>query len=333
MYVGLDVSKREIVCVGKDKEGRVLYQETFETSAEEMDRLVDAVGCDSMFAVEASTKGVFVYDYLSQKVHIVVANPHKIRLIAESEKKTDWEDAGILADLLRTNMLPLCYMPDKEVRQVRDLIRQRKSLVEIRTTIKNKIRAILAREGIEIPYRNIVGDLSLNALDGVRIDNEVQMEAVDRLIRLTSVLNDDISDYDAKVVAKYRISKEAQLIDTVPGISNYSAVHIMSAIGDIRRFSSDEQLVSYAGLAPKVYQSGETRIDRGLKHGDKLLNWILIQDANAAIRSSKKFRKYYLKVKRRKGHNVAIISVARKMTQVIYCMLTRGEPYSEDYGK
>ena len=119
-------------------------------------------------------------------------------------------------------------------------------------------------------------------------------------MHLAGTLNSHIGDYDAKIKKAYKLSKPAQLLDTIPGISYYSAVHIASAIGDISRFPSDDELASYAGMVPRIYQSGNVRRDRGLKHGDKLLNWILIQDANVAVKASKRFRKYYLK-KRRKN--------------------------------
>ena len=112
-------------------------------------------------------------------------------------------------------------------------------------------------------------------------------------------------------------------------MSTYSAVHIASAIGDINRFPTDEKLASYAGLVPRIYQSGERRIDRGRKHGDKLLTWILIQDANVAVKVSKRFRKYYLKKRKRSIHQKAIIATARKMVEIIHIMLTRGESYCE----
>ena len=134
-----------------------MYEDRFGVSVGELNRMVDAVGSRSIFAVEASTKGIFVYDHLhSMNIDIKVANPNKMRLIAESEKKTDREDASIIADYLRMNMLPLCFMPEKEGREIRDMVRHRKNLVNTRTMIKNKIRAILAREGIDLHYSDIM---------------------------------------------------------------------------------------------------------------------------------------------------------------------------------
>ena len=174
---------------------------------------------------------------------------------------------------------------------------------------------------------------ALEELDSIQLQNATQKDAMDRLIHIGGTLTGHIGDYDAKIRKIYDSSKEAQLLDTIPGVSYYSAVHIASAVGDIKRFVSDEELASYAGLVPRIYQSGDTRFDTGLVHGDKQLRRILVQDANAAVLYSRRFRKLYLRKKRRKGHQRAIISVARKMVEVIYWILTRGEPYSESYGK
>ena len=146
MYVGLDVSNEEMVCVGMDKDGAIVYDGKFGMSEEQLDRLIDETGKDSTFAVEASTKGVFVYDYFTSKnICVKVANPNRLRLIAESEVKTDRNDAKILADFLRLNRLPVCNVPNGEIRDIRDLVVHRKSMVMLQTVMRNKIRAILSR--------------------------------------------------------------------------------------------------------------------------------------------------------------------------------------------
>lgn len=335
MYVGLDVSKSKIVCVGEDREGNILYEDTFGVSEGEIDRLVDSVGDDSIFAVEASTKGVFVYDCLAaKKVTVKVVNPNRMREIAESEKKTDREDAKIIANHLRTDTLPTCYMPDKKTREVRDIIRQRKSMVEIRTSLKNKVRAILAREGIDLPYSDIFGDDALKELDNIEIENKIQEEALQRLVHIAGVIDTEIGDYDKKVEKNYKVSEYAKLLDTIPGVAHYSAVHVASSIVDISRFPTDGELASYADLVPIVRQSGDRRIDKGLKRkSDKLLRWVLIQDAHAAVRRKGRLRQYYLRKRRKKRDQDAIVAVARKMVKIMHRMLTRGEPYIENYGK
>jgi len=331
MYIGLDISKKTVVAVCKDKEGNKVWEETFETNGCGLDNLIKKLQKDDEIVLEASTSGIFVYDYLVENnFSVKVANPYNLSLIYRSEKKTDRTDAEKLVDLLRTNMLPTSYIPSKESRQLRDIIRHRRSFVITNTIWKNKIRSILAREGISLDVTDILGDKALKLLEEVELGN-VQKEAIDKILSIALYTETKIEEYDKELYSEFKTNKQAKLMDTIPGIDYYSAMHIMSAIVDIKRFPSDEQLASYAGLAPRISQSGEVAYTKGLMHGDGLLKWILIQNAHAAIRCSKRFRKLYLKKKRKNGSQRAIISVARKMIEIIYCMLTRGEEYREDY--
>jgi len=338
MYVGLDVSKEEMVCVGMDKDGATVYDRKFGMSEEQMDRLLDETGKDSSFAVEASTKGIFVYDYLTSKnVSVKVANPNRLRLIAESEVKTDRNDAETLADFLRLNRLPVCNVPDPKTREIRDLVVHRRSVVRMQTMIRNKIRAILSREGIDVPYNDVLSKVALDFIEEAkpRLKSAVQRDSLDRFVRLAVDMESEIQRYEDKVVSRYKNSKEAQLLDTIPGIGPYSAAHIMSQICDIKNFTDDGHLASYAGLAPKTWQSGKISKSKGVKRKvNKSLKWILLNDAQAAVRVKGKLRKYYLKMKKRygdtkRGRKRAKVAVARKMVDIMYCMLTRGEPYKE----
>lgn len=328
MYVGLDISKNTTVGVWKDEKGHRLGREIFSTDEKGLQSLVEKTrGCE--IALEASTSGVFVYDYLTTHgLSVKVANPNAIKLISHSDKKTDMSDAEKLADLLRTNMLPVCYMPDKKTREMRDLIRHRRALVNIKTGIKNKIRAILTREGLKLPYKDVLGIRSLQWLNKVEI-NEVQKDALNQFLYLALLINDEVNDYNLKLHCGLQQNKNARLLDSIPGIGSYAAMHIMSMIGDIKRFPSDEELASFAGLVPRIYQSGNTRYTRGLKQGEKSLKWILIQCAHAAVKTSKRFRKYYRKKLKKKNKQKAIVAVARKMIEIVYCILTRGEEYHE----
>lgn len=328
MYVGLDISKNMTVGVWKDEKGNKIAGEIFSTDEPGLQKLVEKLrGCE--IALEASTSGVFVYDYLTANgLKVKVANPNAIKLISHSDKKTDKSDAEKLADLLRMNMLPTCYMPDKKTREMRDLIRHRRALVNTKTVMKNKIRAILAREGFKLPYKDVLGQRSLQWLYKVET-SKVQKDALNKFLYLSLMINDDVHDYDHKLRFECQKNDAAQLLDTIPGVGYYSAMHILSAIGDIKRFPSDEELASYAGLVPRIYQSGDTQYSRGLKQGEKSLKYVLIESAHTAVKTSKRFKKYYKKKLRKKNKQKAIVAVARKMVEIIYCMLTRGEEYRE----
>lgn len=114
----------------------------------------------------------------------------------------------------------------------------------------------------------------------------------------------------------------------MPGISYYSAMMIKAEIGDIRRFDSGEKLVSYAGLNPSVYQSGNTCITGHIsKQGSKNLRWILVQTANVAVMHDKTLARFYQRLRKAKGHKVAVVATARKMLRIMYSMLKNNAKY------
>jgi hypothetical protein len=114
----------------------------------------------------------------------------------------------------------------------------------------------------------------------------------------------------------------------MPGIAAYSALLILSEIGDIRRFPSARHLCSYAGLVPAVYASGGTTRRGGLtKQGSKWLRWILVELSIHAINGAPQFRSLYHRVAKRHGRNTGRVAVARAMLKTIYAMLRKGEPF------
>ena len=330
MFVGLDVGKEWTVGVWKDAGGNKVREDRFPTRDVGLSALARGLDASSSIAVEASTHGIFVRDFLASRgLRVELANPLAVKWIYASDKKTDKADAEKLADLMRLGLLPVCYVPDARTRELRDVIRHRKALVEINASLKNKVRAILAREGLNLPYQDVLGVKSVEWLEGVEV-SEVQGKALRKLVALGQRVKEDVTDYDGEVNREFENNPQAQLLATHPGVGAYAAVHIMSAIGDVNRFPSDEQLASYAGVVPKTWQSGNTTRTKGLKQGDKLLKWILVQCAHAAVRTRCKYRKLYLKKTRKtKSKQKAIIAVARKMVETMYCMLKRGEAYRE----
>lgn len=327
-YVGLDVSGKNVVAVWKDKDGGTVRSGTYENNEKDLKRLAILLQ-DCRVAVEASTSGAYVYDCLSDLgIHVVMANPSKIKLIAESDKKTDHNDADVLANLLRVNLLPTCYVPPQKVRIQRNMIRQRAALVETNTKFKNKIRAILAREGIRCPCKDVFGKDARKWLDKAPLSPQGK-EYVQQLLALGDAVLVEIGKLNDAVAEEHKQSKQAVLLDTIPGVSRLSAVTILSEVGDASRFPSPKKLCSYAGIVPRVHQSGEVSHAGHIKQGSRILKNILVQDANAAIGCSRRFRKFYLKLKRKKGHQKAIVAVARKMLTIAWFMLQRNRPYED----
>jgi len=136
---------------------------------------------------------------------------------------------------------------------------------------------------------------------------------------------------DALIEKQAKKNTQAVLLQSIPGVGWFTAYLVIVFIDEIKRFPSPEQLVSYVGLAPSIYQSGNTtHFGHISKHGRSELRWALGQCSWIAVRKTNKFRKKYLKIKRKHGKKKAITAVARKMLTVMYYMLKRNEVFNEN---
>jgi transposase len=195
--------------------------------------------------------------------------------------------------------------------------------------MKNKIHAILSKNGISSPFSDPFGKGGLGFLRELQL-RPYYRKAIDGYLSTIEQLNhllQEISD-EINQVAKY--DNQAQILMSIPGIGCYSALLILSEIGNIRRFPDAKHLVSYAGLAPSVRSSGgKTRYGHITKQGSRWLRWILVEASHNAIRGSLRFRLLYQRVSKRHGKNTARVAVAREMLSVIYHMLTKREEFRD----
>ncbi len=323
LYVGLDVHKNFIFGCVKDKEGNIIYEQKLKSEPNAIDLFMLNVPKDSKVALESSSCWQYVFDYLSDAGYeVVLSNPSRTRLIGESKKKTDAEDARKIADLLRTNMLPLSYAAPMHIRIQRQITRHRLSLVNLGVEVKNKIHAILRRHGIQSELENMFTQKGIQFIESLDLPMCDRLE-VDHFISVLKYLEQKIAETQERVTEMALEDPYARLLMTHPGISYYSSLMIAAEIGDIRRFSSAKKLVSFAGLNPSVYQSGDKcHMGHISKQGSKNLRWILIQCANIAAQQDKRLKSYYVRKRLAKGHNKAIVAIARKLLINVYVMMT-----------
>jgi len=148
------------------------------------------------------------------------------------------------------------------------------------------------------------------------------------LLALVNVLDGQIAFIEAKIAAVAVNDERVKLLMTMPGLDYFAASLILAEICDINRFSSDKRLVSWAGLAPSVHQSGDKTVHgRITRRGNKLVRWIMVEAAQAARLNDERFRELYERHAERKGHQKAIVAVAHEMLRIVYYMLKRNEPY------
>jgi transposase len=285
---------------------------------------------DEVRAVVESTGNLWIqiHDRLEEHGYeVALSNPAKTRLIAEAKIKTDKVDARTLAGLLRADMLPTCYVPGEELRSRRELLRHRLNLVKIRTEVKNRIHALLDKHGLRMPGTtpfskgNVawLRERSLGFMDDAILRSDLALlETVDVQVGLI----------EEKIAALAAEDRRVRLLMTMTGVGYFTAMLIVSEVGDVSRFRSDKAFASWMGLAPSVHQSGErTRIGGVSGPGNRRLKWAMVECAHAAVRHDARLGALYERRSRRRGEGRAVVAVAHEMARIVYFMLVRDEPY------
>ena len=331
-YVGVDLHKRFCQIAVIDKRGERVDERRVNNDSEVLSQYFSGLPKGTEVAVESTSNWYWLAEVLEDAgMEMNLSHPLKTKLIASARVKTDRIDANCLAQLLRTNFLPTCHIPDKEQRELKQFIRYRISLVRIRTKMKNMIQHVLAAHNIETPE---ISDLF--GKKGKKFLREVQLSQMDRMrvdgyLKVMDVIEDEIKELNKIVRERAKESEEALRLMSVPGISYFSALTILSEIGDVKRFPNAKHLASYAGLNPSVRESAD-KVHRGhiSRQGSSWLRWIMVECAQVAVRRSRALKYFHQKIRNKKGYNIATVATARKMIEVIYHVLKDKSDYKEE---
>lgn len=327
-YYGIDIHKKYSVYTALNDQGEIIRQGRLDNDKESFIKLMDHSPVKAV--IEATGNWYHLHDLLKDLCEeVVVAHPLKTKAIASARIKTDKIDSHTLAQLLRTDFIPRSYIPPLEVREQRELLRYRISLVRMQTRVKNKIHATLIKNGLEHPYTDLFGKKGRCWLENVKLSPVYQM-ALKGYLRILDALKDEIHLISREIDARAKEDPRARLLMSHPGIGCYSALLILSEIGNVDRFPTPSHLISYAGLNPSVHSSGGiTRYGHLSKEGSAYLRWIMIEVASVAIRHSPRLGKFHRRIAYKHGYNTACIAVARKILVSIFYMLRRNEEYKE----
>jgi transposase len=332
VYVGIDVHKKYCQAALMNQLGQITHELRFDNNSEGASNLIDlakTVDPQIKAIVEPSANfWVRIYDKLEDEgVEVKLSNPLRTKAIAEARIKTDRIDAKTLAYLLRGDLVAESYVPTRKNRERRALIRHRANLIQMRVDIKNRIHALLDKHELSHTYTDLFGKGGLEWLRGLQLptpDHEILQSS----LQIVETLNQQIRSMDIQIAKDATSEEKAKLLMTMPGVDYYAAMVLLSEIGDVHRFSSDEKLVSWVGLAPQVHQSGESNWTGHItRKGSKRARWILGQCAQSARQHDPRMREFYERIERKHGPQKAVVAVARKMLAIMYVMLIRNEPY------
>jgi transposase len=332
-YVGIDYHKKYSHVTAIDEEGRVIRSRRLDNRPESFQEFFGRLQGPSETVLEASRTWGVMYDLLEEiegVESVELAHPQKVRAIAEAKIKTDKIDSHILAQLLRADLIPAAYIPGKQTRSYKEMVRQRVFLVRMRTRLKNRIHVLLDR--LHVPLPSVTDIFGKRGTDYLRklnlpgVDGEILREN----LQLLEAFNTLIKEAERQIELLLGENPLVKLLRTVPGLGPILAAVVALEIDRIERFASPSKLASYAGLVPSTYASGGKLFHgRLLPMSNKWLKWALVEAAWISIRTSPYCRTYFENHKRHKGPHTAAIALARRLSEIVWHVLTENRVYEE----
>jgi transposase len=260
-----------------------------------------------------------------------VINTLKFKVVNESVKKTDRHDAATIAEFLEKDMLPEARLCSETSEQLRRLLKVRTTLVRANVTVKNQIHGLLTGMGMQDSKASLQSKRGrqriLDTLAGADNGLVVQplFETIERLEENVKIIERELELLTAN-------DRAVELLQTIPGCGPVTAWTIRAFTDDIRRFDSFKKFSAYAGLVPWVQCSNLTEhYGRITKRGPEELRTALVQLVLGIRRSKKtlswRIMERYSSMKKEKGSGKSIIATARKLSRIIWCMLTEDLPF------
>jgi len=335
LYAGLDLSRKRLDFCLLDERGERVETGAAPPDADGLRGLAGRVGRFGepvRAAIESMNGARFVHDQLELAGwQVEIADAVKVKGLAPLACKTDRIDAWVLAELARRDLVPAIWLPDPAVRAERERARFRLHLVRHRTSLKQRVHAVLLAHGKPCPVSDLFGVSGRALLDRLALP-EPWAGTVAASLQLIDELDSQIAGCEAELQRLGADHRYVPLLLTVPGIGWVLAYTIAAEIGDISRFPTPTKLAGYPGLCPRVYQSGNSDRRGALsKQGPKYLRWALIEATMHASRHPL-YRDRYQQTKQRlgrqRGAKVAQVDLARRLSHAIWHMLTRNQPFA-----
>jgi len=266
-------------------------------------------------AVEATTGWRYVIEEMKRAgIEPHLAEPAETKSLQGRKKraKTDRLDAGHLRDLMVIDRLPESWIPPHHIQEIRTLMRLRHSLIEERTTHKQRIHAQLFHNGY--PQQSNLDSIESRAhLEDMDLPAAAR-KVVDLSLAMIEHINEELEPIEAELRAYARSQAGCKALLVHYGVGELTSVALLSELGDTRRFSSSRKAVRYAGMDVTVHSSDDKRAAGKLsRQGPPVLRWAAFEVAKRAWRKSSPDHNYYLQNKERIGANRAALSIARKL--------------------
>jgi transposase len=324
-FVGLDVHRKLVVATAMNPMGKQLRQQSFGSAPKELMKFLSRLPKPTKVVLEACSVWERYYEAaISTGAEVVLSHPRTTRMIAEASIKTDRVDSATLANLLRLDSIPQTYIQPPQIRALRKLYLDRRFYARTKTAIMQHAYARIGHHGID--YEKGVLQHKPKWIKFRRLG----IPEIDLALDTLDDFGKSCKELDKRVHVAFLGSEEAQLLKSIPGIGELTAVALAGYLCPIERFPNVDKLTSYAGLCPTTHQSSDTLYHGHLKPDcSRGLRGFLIEAswkhrvhaprgnvANCARR-----------VSRRKGRMYGAVAGAHKLLRIVFAILKQRRRY------
>jgi transposase len=320
-YIGFDIHKKVISFCEKQMDGTIVDLGVISATRKSLTAWVKERNTLWIGAMEATLFTGWIYDYLLPHAQeLKVAHPAMLKAITAAKKKNDAADAEMIADLLRCNLLPECYMAPEEQRNLRRILRYRNLLVREAAKMKTKTTGLLMEVGAEYNKKRLHGAKYFQEL----LENlDYVPESVLNLLQMSRTSMESFDKMQKSLIRALRsdpqISQRVELLMSIQGVGEITALTWVLEIGEVERFGRISQAVSYCGLCSAQKESAGKNFRGPIsKKRNKHLQTVLVEAAKLAPRWSPQLAEVYEREAAKDNRNRATLEVARKL--VAYMM-------------
>jgi len=323
-YVGIDLHRRRSVIVRRSETGETLDKVRIDNDPVALAAEVTKAGPHPDVVLEATYGWYWAADVLKEcgaTVHLAhpLGNNWGHRRV-----KNDERDATDLVDLLRMGRLAEAWIAPPPLRELRELIRYRAKLVQLRGNLKSQVHSVLAKEGVTVPMSDLFGVGGRRLLFETALAHAYRVR-VESLLDLLEICDREVDMLEKEVGPYFAGDLGYQAIVAIPGVGPVLAAVFVSEIGDVSRFKSARHLCSWAGLTSTHHESDE-KVRRGhiTKQGSRLVRWAAVE-AVAHQRGVTAVGRHHHRVAERRGNKIGRVAAARKLLTLVYYGLRDGE--------
>ncbi len=333
IHIAIDQSKKCSYVVAMNDHNKIYWDDKMPNTREAFKVLQSALPPDEPVhsVLEAGWNWGILYDLLEElELNPILANPVKMRTIAETFVKTDKIDAWAHLKILKAGLTPVVHVPVKEVRNQKNLLRQRMWLVKFKTMIKNRIHTVLDRNHLTTPDQtDLFGTHGRAWMNGLALGHPDQ-ELLTADLELFDDVQSHIKETEKWIDSTLKPNPNIPILQSLPGVGKILAALMALEIDTAERFPSASKLCAYSGLVNSTYSSADKTRHGGLIPAcNRHLRYAFIEAAWTAVRVSPYFQAYFKRLKFRIGGRDAIGAVARKLCEITFFCLRQKRPYVE----